>query len=76
MSARLRDWRKQHDVTLAELADVTGYSISMLSRVERGGRDLDALARIRMARVLGVRVRDIFQPAERPSEMSMQSVNA
>jgi transcriptional regulator with XRE-family HTH domain len=35
---RLRDLRKERDVTLAELADLTGISISTLSRLESGRR--------------------------------------
>jgi transcriptional regulator with XRE-family HTH domain len=35
---RLRDLRRQRDVTLAELAELTGISISTLSRLESGRR--------------------------------------
>lgn len=35
---RLRDVRKQRNVTLAELAEVTGISVSTLSRLESGRR--------------------------------------
>jgi transcriptional regulator with XRE-family HTH domain len=63
----LREWRNEHGISLDELSDVTGLSPSMLSRVERGQRSLDALARIRLARMLGVRVRDIF-PAKAEGE--------
>ena len=58
----LRTWRNRNGVTLEELSDVTGYSESMLSRVERGERRLGVLARIRLARSLGVKVREIFTP--------------
>ena len=58
----LREWRHQNGVTLEEVADVSGYSESMISRIERGERSLGALDKIRLARTLGVRVRDIFPP--------------
>jgi transcriptional regulator with XRE-family HTH domain len=35
---RLRDLRKQRDVTLAELSELTGVSVSTLSRLESGQR--------------------------------------
>ena len=60
MHTLLKDWRTKHDLTLEEISDVTGYSVPMLSRVERGERQLNALARIRLARALGVKVREIF----------------
>lgn len=59
----LRTWRQRHGLTLEEVADVTGVSVPMLSRVERGERRLSALARIRLARALGTRVRELFPPA-------------
>lgn len=77
MTARLRDWRTKHGLTLEELSDVTGYSIPMLSRVERGERGLSALARIRLARALGVKVRDIFPPDVQPDdEPRLETVSA
>jgi transcriptional regulator with XRE-family HTH domain len=60
LTSKLRAWRNENDVTLEELSDLSGYSPAMLSRVERGERHLSALARIRLARSLGVKVRDIF----------------
>ncbi len=64
-SGKLREWREKHGVTLEELSDVTGYSVPMLSRVERGERQLSALGQIQLARTLGVKVRDIFIPEQR-----------
>jgi transcriptional regulator with XRE-family HTH domain len=66
-SPSLRSWRTSNGITLEELSDVTGYSVPMLSRVERGERRLSALARIRLARALGVKVRELF-PADRQCE--------
>ncbi len=58
----MRTWRQRHGLTLEEVADVTGISVPMLSRVERGERQLSPLARIRLARALGVKVRELFPP--------------
>lgn len=65
----LRAWREANGISLGELADVTGYSVPMLSRVERGQRHLSALARIRLARALGVRVRELFPPVHDSAEV-------
>lgn len=62
----LRGWRNANAVTLEELSDVTGYSIATLSRVERGERCFNALQRIRLARLLGAKVRDLFPVAQEP----------
>ncbi len=59
-SGGLRAWRQAHRLTLEDVADLTGYSPAMLSRVERGQRRLAPVARVRFARSLGVRVRDVF----------------
>ena len=55
MSALLKDWRTRNGFTLEELSDVTGYSVPMLSRLERGERNISALSRIALARRLGVK---------------------
>ncbi len=65
---KLRAWREANAVTLEELSDVSGYSLAMLSRVERGERRLSALARIRLARSLGVKVRELFPPEPRDEQ--------
>jgi len=53
-------WRLAHGLSLDEVADLTGLSKSMLSRVERGQRDLAALTKVKVARSLGVPIREIF----------------
>jgi transcriptional regulator with XRE-family HTH domain len=58
--SRLRCWRASEELTLADLADLTGYSKPYLSRVERGERSPSPKAKVTMARRLGVAVRDIF----------------
>ena len=61
---RLRLWRAENGLTLEEESDLTGLSIAMLSRVERGQRQLAPLTRVRVARRLGMRVRDLFEVEE------------
>ena len=61
---RLRRWRLEQGFTLEEVADLTGLSIGMLSRVERGERRLRAETKIRIARLLSVRVSDLFEIEE------------
>jgi len=57
---KLRDWRKRHGVRLEDLHDLSGVGISTLSRLERGLTRISALEKIKLARVVGVRVRDLF----------------
>ena len=56
----LRAWRQAYQLTLQELADLSGISVAMLSRVERGERRLKPEIKVLIARRLGVRVRDLF----------------
>lgn len=60
LSNRLRQWRVDTGLTLQEVADLTGVSVSMLSRVERGQKHLSPQTKVRVARRLGVRVADLF----------------
>lgn len=64
LTNRLRVWRVDQGLTLEEVADLTGLSVSMLSRVERGERQLAPLTRVHIARRLGVAVRDLFEVEE------------
>ena len=61
---RIRDWRLQLGYSLEEVADLTGLSIAMLSRVERGQRQLSPAARVAVARRLGVPIRELFDVEE------------
>jgi transcriptional regulator with XRE-family HTH domain len=56
----LRGWRERHGLKLEEVADLLGVSSSYLSRIERGERRLRALDQVRVARVLGERVGELF----------------
>lgn len=60
-TSKLGQWRTQEGLTLEELADLTGLSASMLSRVERGLRRLKPATRVVVARRLGVPIRDLFE---------------
>jgi transcriptional regulator with XRE-family HTH domain len=60
-ASRLRLWRIVEGLTLDEVADLTNYSVSMLSRAERGQRVFSPKAKVVIARRLGVRVADLFE---------------
>lgn len=64
LTNRMRLWRAQNGLTLEELSGLTGFSPAMLSRVERGERRLAPMSKIRVARCLGVPVRDLFDVEE------------
>lgn len=59
--SRLRRWRQRQGMSLREVADLTGVSESMLSLVERHLRALSPISKVRLARLLRVRVRDLFE---------------
>ncbi len=62
LTNRLRLWRVDAGLTLDEVADLTGLSKAMLSRAERGERQLSPMAKVKLARRLGVRVAGLFEP--------------
>ena len=61
---RLRAWRQANGLTLEEVSDLTGLSVPMISRAERGQRSIAPLRRVLVARRLGVPVRELFAPPE------------
>lgn len=61
---RLRVWRTDNGLTLEELSDLTGLSVPMLSRVERGERELAPLTKVKVSRRLGVPIRQLFDVEE------------
>lgn len=61
---KMRRWRVDTGLSLDEMADLTGMSKSMLSRVERGERELAPLTKAKVARRLGVPIRDLFDVEE------------
>jgi transcriptional regulator with XRE-family HTH domain len=64
LTNRLRLWRVDHGLTIEELSDLTGMSTAMISRVERGDRQLAPLTKVKVARRLGVPVRELFDVEE------------
>lgn len=59
--SRLRHWRMSTGLRLSDVGDLSGISVAMLSRVERGERELAPLTKVKLARRLGVSVRDLFE---------------
>lgn len=60
--SRLRRWRKAKGLDLREAADLAGISEAVLSRIERGERRLAPSKKVLLARRLGVRISDLFEP--------------
>jgi transcriptional regulator with XRE-family HTH domain len=63
---KLRSWREAKGLSLAEVSDLTGYSEAMLSRAERGERAFSPMARVLIARRLGIAIAELFDPDEAP----------
>ena len=64
---RLREYRRERSWSLTDVAGLTGYTESMLSRVERGQRDFSPEAKVHVARCLGAQVSDLFPPPATPA---------
>lgn len=60
--SRLRRWRSKSGFTLQDVSDLTGVSTAMLSRLERRQRRIAPGRKVAMARALGVRVGELFEP--------------
>ena len=58
---KLRQWRESAGLSLAEESNLTGYSTAMFSRAERGQRVFSPMAKVKIARRLGVAVSDLFE---------------
>ena len=65
---RLRELRQERDLTLAELAEGTGISVSTLSRLESGQRKPTLELLLPLARVHQVQLDELVEatPAEDP----------
>lgn len=61
LTTRLRAWRTEQGFSLQEMADLTGVSTAMLSRLETGGRAASARTKVLMARRLSVPIRTLFE---------------
>lgn len=69
--SRFRSGRQAAELSLLDVSDLTGLSVSMLSGVERGERALAPRTKVTVARRLGVRVRDLFDvPAAHPARVA------
>lgn len=59
---RLRAWRTQQGMTLEDLAGLSGFSRAHISFVERSRKSMSPAGKVRLARALGVKVSDLFEP--------------
>jgi transcriptional regulator with XRE-family HTH domain len=62
---RLRELRKEHDWTLAEVARRTDISVGTLSKLEHGKTDLNFTSVNKLANGLGLPVTDLTNPGSR-----------
>ena len=62
VATRLKAWRLSEGLTLEEVSGLTGVSVGMLSKVERGRTRMAPMTRLALARRLGVPVRQLFDP--------------
>jgi transcriptional regulator with XRE-family HTH domain len=58
---RLRQLRRERDITQEKLAESTGISIDMLSNIERGVNAPSFETMERLSKALGVHVREFFE---------------
>lgn len=65
---KLRKWREAAGISLAEESGLTGYSTAMLSRAERGLRVFSPMAKVQIARRLGVAVSELFDIEPMPED--------
>lgn len=68
--SKLASWRRSNGFTLEDLSGLSGFSISYLSRVERGICTMTPTSRIRLSKSLGMKVGDLFDPIAAPMEAS------
>ncbi|QDU60816.1 Alginate biosynthesis transcriptional regulatory protein AlgB [Planctomycetes bacterium Pan216] len=60
---KIREERKSHNLTLAEMAERTGLSVGFLSQIELGKNSASVETLYRISRALGRDVGDFFQEA-------------
>jgi transcriptional regulator with XRE-family HTH domain len=65
-TSRLRRFRESAGWSLSEAADLAGLSAAMLSRVERGERQMAPQTKVTLARRFGVPVRELFDVDDLP----------
>jgi transcriptional regulator with XRE-family HTH domain len=69
MELRIKELRKDRGLTLAELADKVGLSVSYMSQLENGKRNVNALRLDAIARALEVRTSELLRDGVLSSEI-------
>jgi transcriptional regulator with XRE-family HTH domain len=59
---RLRRWRTERGLSLKDVEGLTGVGYARISRFELGKMEFRPETKIRMARALGVPIKDLFEP--------------
>ncbi len=72
LGSRLRQLRKERDLTLQELAGAAGVSAGFLSQIERDISSPSLLTLNALAEALGAHITDFFDPPPHPVEFSRQ----
>lgn len=75
LGRRVRELRKQRDLTLAELGIRVDLTASSLSKVEKGSVSISFDALARLANGLEVNVSELFENIETPARTGRLSVN-
>jgi transcriptional regulator with XRE-family HTH domain len=65
MTLRLREWRDRRGESLYTLAEKAGVHFVTISRIEQGHLSPTVATLVKLAKGLGIAVRDFF-PIERP----------
>jgi transcriptional regulator with XRE-family HTH domain len=61
---RFKEWRLKRGWSQTECADLCGCTPAYISGVESGAREISAKQKVSLARCLGVRVSELFSPAD------------
>jgi transcriptional regulator with XRE-family HTH domain len=70
-ATRFGAWRKQRGWTLAEVAALTGLSVTSVAQAERGELELAPPTKVLMARRLRARVDELFEVPEAPDPIEV-----
>ena len=74
LGSRVRDLRKQAGLTQAQLADRVDVSHEFMSRLERGQKTPSLDTTDRIARSLGLSIRDLFDFETAPPEGEREAI--
>lgn len=61
---RVAELRAEHGLTQQELAEAGGFSAKYLQRIEAGEANLTIRSLVRLARLMQVSTRELFEPAK------------